>query len=94
MLERTVDDGDIVVPPDQYFAMGRQPATLRSIRATEGFVPRANIIGKPLLVYWSYDAPTDRLASAGISFEHVVDLARNFFVKTRWKRTFIARAGL
>ena len=26
-----------------------------------GFVPRENIIGKPLIIYWSYDAPTDQL---------------------------------
>jgi len=23
-----------------------------------GFVPRSYVVGKPLLVYWSYDAPT------------------------------------
>ena len=26
-----------------------------------GFVPRENIIGKPLIIYWSYDAPTEDL---------------------------------
>ena len=24
-----------------------------------GFVPRENIIGKPLIIYWSYDATTE-----------------------------------
>ena len=26
-----------------------------------GFVPRENIIGKPLVIFWSYDAPTEDL---------------------------------
>jgi signal peptidase I len=53
-----------------------------------GFVPRDNIIGKPLIIYWSYDAPTERLASSTISLDHAIDLLQNFFTKTRWRRTF------
>jgi signal peptidase I len=53
-----------------------------------GFVPRENIIGKPLIIYWSYDAPTERLASSTISLDHAIDLLQNFFTKTRWRRTF------
>jgi len=40
-----------------------------------------------LIIYWSYDAPTERLASPTIGFDHMLDLAQNFFTKTRWKRT-------
>ena len=53
-----------------------------------GFVPRENIIGKPLIIYWSYDAPTERLQDSGISFAHIKDLVLNFFTKTRWSRSF------
>jgi signal peptidase I len=53
-----------------------------------GFVPRENIIGKPLIIYWSYDAPTERLASSTIGLDHILDIAKNFFWKTRWRRTF------
>ena len=53
-----------------------------------GFVPRRNIIGKPLIIYWSYDGTTDQLQENGISPNHVVDLVKNFFPKTRWTRTF------
>jgi signal peptidase I len=53
-----------------------------------GFVPRENIIGKPLVVYWSYDAPTEHLQDAGISLGHLQDIVLNFFSKTRWTRTF------
>jgi signal peptidase I len=54
-----------------------------------GFVPRDNIVGKPLIIYWSYDAPTEALASSSISLDHALDLVQNFFVKTRWRRTFM-----
>ena len=36
-----------------------------------GFVPRENIIGKPLIIYWSYDAPTDQLNSSSIGLDHI-----------------------
>ena len=52
-------------------------------------MPRENIIGKPLVIYWSYDAPTDQLNTSSISVEHIVDLAQNFFTKTRWRRSFM-----
>ncbi len=92
MLERHVSEGDIVVPPDSYFAMGDNRDSSLDSRYW-GFVPRANIIGKPLIVYWSYDAPTDRLVNSGIDLEHLKDLARNFFTKTRWNRTLMLIRG-
>lgn len=87
MLEHHRAGGDIVVPPDSYFAMGDNRDSSLDSRYW-GFVPRANVIGKPLIVYWSYDAPTERLVNSGIDLEHFLDLARNFFRKTRWNRTF------
>ena len=83
---------NVVVPPNSYFAMGDNRDSSLDSRYW-GFVPRENIIGKPLIVYWSYDAPTSDLNSASISFRHVVDLAENFFVKTRWKRSFMLIHG-
>jgi len=58
-----------------------------------GFVPRENIIGKPLIIYWSYDAPTSDLNNSSIDLHHVLDLAQNFFSKTRWRRTFMLIHG-
>jgi signal peptidase I len=52
-----------------------------------GFVPREYVVGKPLLVYWSYDAPTAELQ--GWTLDHVIDVAQHFFTRTRWKRTFM-----
>lgn len=78
---------EVVVPEGHYFAMGDNRDSSLDSRYW-GFVPRENIIGKPLIIYWSYDAPTDRLASPDIGLDHLMDLAQNFFSKTRWKRTF------
>src|SRR6266850_836386 len=48
-----------------------------------GFVPGENIKGKPLLIYWSYEASTEDLVDFTIG--HFVDLAQHFFTKTRWR---------
>jgi signal peptidase I len=86
MLTSAVN-GEVVVPPDCYFAMGDNRDSSFDSRYW-GFVPGANIIGKPLIIYWSYDAPTEHLATSSISLDHAKDLALNFFSKTRWGRTF------
>jgi len=86
MLEQNVVGGEIVVPPDNFFAMGDNRDNSLDSRYW-GFVPRENIIGKPVLIYWSYDATTDALAGPTINLDHLRDLAGNFFSKTRWRRT-------
>jgi signal peptidase I len=92
MLEKHVVNGEVVVPPNSYFAMGDNRDNSLDSRYW-GFVPRANIIGKPLIIYWSYETTTDRLASPTISIDHAVDLVQNFFKKTRWRRTFMLIHG-
>ena len=87
MLQNHVFHGDVVVPPGFYFAMGDNRDSSLDSRYW-GFVPRDNIIGKPLIIYWSYDAPTDELASPTIRINHLVDLVLHFPTKTRWSRTF------
>ena len=83
MLDEHVVNGEVVVPPGSYFAMGDNRDNSLDSRYW-GFVPRENIIGKPLLIFWSYDAPTADLV--GYSSDHFIDLAKNFFFKTRWDR--------
>ncbi len=92
MLENHIVNREIVVPPNGYFAMGDNRDSSLDSRYW-GFVPRENIIGKPLIIYWSYETTTDRLAGSLISLDHIVDLATNFFTKTRWKRTFMLIHG-
>ena len=92
MLQNNVANGEVVVPPNSYFAMGDNRDSSLDSRYW-GFVPRDNIIGKPLIIYWSYDAPTEHLASPTISLAHLKDLVLNFFTKTRWRRTFMLIRG-
>jgi len=87
MLDQHVVNGEVVVPPDHYFAMGDNRDLSLDSRYW-GFVPRRNIVGKPLIIYWSYDTSTEHLQSPMISLEHALDLATNFFGKTRWRRSF------
>ncbi len=88
MLDSHVKDGEIVVPPNTYFAMGDNRDNSLDSRYW-GFVPRENIIGKPLIIYWSYRASTEDLAgsSVGSLVSHFVDLGEHFFSRTRWDRT-------
>jgi signal peptidase I len=89
MLEHHVVNGEVVVPPKEYFAMGDNRDNSLDSRYW-GFVPRDYIIGKPLLIYWSYRASTEDLAgtTVGSMFSHFEDLAEHFFTRTRWSRTF------
>ncbi|MBZ5632923.1 MAG: signal peptidase I [Acidobacteriia bacterium] len=92
MLLNHVVNGEVVVPPNTYFAMGDNRDSSLDSRYW-GFVPRENIIGKPLVIYWSYDAPTDQLNTSSISVEHIIDLAQHIFTKTRWRRSFMLIHG-
>ncbi len=94
MLERNVVNGEVVVPPGNYFAMGDNRDNSEDSRYW-GFVPRENIIGKPVMVYWSFKAPTEDLIgdSAGSMFSHFVDVGEHFFSRTRWNRTFMLVRG-
>ena len=85
----TFENGDLVVPPGKYFMMGdHRHASLDS--RFWGFVPRENIMGRPLFNYWSFKTPEDQQDKKGVAnqvawFGHV---ALRFFTDTRWTRTF------
>jgi signal peptidase I len=82
-------DGDIVVPEGQYFVMGDN-RDLSSDSRYWGFVPRENIVGKPLLLYWSYESSSEdyRESGMGDSASRLYDVLIHFPQKTRWNRMF------
>ena len=87
MLEKNVVNGDLVVPQNCIFAMGDNRDDSADSRYW-GFVPRENIEGTPLIIYWSFEAPTADLTNGNIGFDHIMDVITHFFTKTRWSRTF------
>jgi signal peptidase I len=95
MYERDVVKDEIVVPPNSYFAMGDNRDNSLDSRYW-GFVPRDNIIGKPLIIYWSYKASTEDLAGStmGSLISHMIDLGEHFFTRTRWNRTLRVIRGV
>ncbi len=83
-----VKDGDLVVPPGKYFMMGDNRHNSLDSRYW-GFVPRENIVGRPLFNYWSFETPESQYEQTGMSnnltwMAHVV---LHFFTDTRWIRT-------
>jgi len=86
---RHVVDGDLVVPPGMYFMMGDNRHNSLDSRYW-GFVPRANIIGRPLFNYWSFRTPETEYELHGTinKLEWMAHVALHFFTGTRWKRTF------
>ena len=87
MIEHNVVNHEVVVPPGHIFAMGDNRDSSWDSRYW-GFVPRENIIGKPLVIYWSYNGTTEDFSNPNpFAPEHLLDLVTHFFSKTRWSRT-------
>ena len=71
-----IQGGDIVVPPDSYFGMGDNRDVSKDSRYW-GFIPRANIIGRPMFIYWSFDTPRDQYQKNTIGDRIKVRTPRN-----------------
>ena len=87
--EEYTKDGEIVVPENKYFAMGDNRDNSADSRYW-GLVPREFIVGKGLIIYWSYETDSDEYRRTDVAdrVQQVKDLVTNFFTKTRWSRSF------
>jgi len=83
-----VVNGDLVVPPGHYFMMGDHRHNSLDSRYW-GFVPRENIVGRPLFNYWSFETPDEEYEQTGLgnNLAWMAHVALHFFTETRWSRT-------
>ncbi|MFZ1917107.1 MAG: signal peptidase I [Terriglobales bacterium] len=82
-----VQGGDIVVPPASYFAMGDNRDNSYDSRYW-GFVPRENLIGRPMFISWSFETTEYGADMSGSEqMKRAADMIVHFFDKTRWSRT-------
>ena len=81
--------GPYNVPQGQYFAMGDNRDNSQDSRFW-GFVPRDHIIGKALIIYWSFETPREEYLQTSLKdrLSQFTDVLLNFFTKTRWSRSF------
>ena len=89
-MRKLVEDKQLIVPEDNYFVMGDNRDDSQDSRYW-GFVPRENIVGRPLLIYWSASSLNNDLTgspSAGDRLYHLAYVVTHVFQITRWERTF------
>lgn len=87
-LRSHIHGEEIVVPAGKYFAMGDNRDNSYDSRFW-GFVPEQNIIGRPLLIYWSFEESADEYLKTSPSerLAHTSRVILHFFDETRWNRT-------
>ena len=88
-LQNHIHGLDLVVPSGNYFVMGDNRTNSMDSRYW-GFVPRQNILGRPLFVYWSIAIPESGSEDIPLSEQAGATLHEfvHFFDETRWSRTF------
>jgi signal peptidase I len=88
VMRSFVQGDDIVVPPGMYFGMGDNRDVSYDSRFF-GFIPRENVIGRPMFIYWSFETPAGQYLQTELSdrLGFILHTVLHFFDETRWSRT-------
>jgi len=79
--QKLLEDSDLIVPEGSFFVLGDNRDDSYDSRYW-GFVPAENVVGRPLLIYWSMDrntlviasdAPSDRLSVLAHNVANLVE---------------------
>jgi signal peptidase I len=88
-LQKLVEDDQLIVPEGNYFVMGDNRDDSSDSRYW-GFVPRENVIGRPLMIYWSLRSLSDDMPESPTMRDKIFHFAYgavHLFQITRWDRT-------
>jgi signal peptidase I len=87
-LAKHVEGEDLVVPPNSYFAMGDNRNASWDSRFW-GLIPKENVIGRPMFIYWSFTTPENQYKMREWSdrLGFIAHIIIHFFDETRWSRT-------
>jgi signal peptidase I len=87
-MRQFIRDDGLHVPPGYLFVMGDNRDNSLDSRFW-GFVPESHVVGEPLFIYWSYDAPSKDWTAEDLAARVKFDLSIvwNFLQRTRWSRT-------
>lgn len=86
-LPRFIRDGELVVPSGEYFVMGDNRDQSLDSRYW-GFVPRDNILGRPLVIYLSVRGFQDKGGGSNDKLFPSGQMLAHFLHVARWERIF------